>query len=69
MLVNHDIITQGMKKTAQTHCSFKVCAVGFDKNGKYLGISRNTPFQSGKGRGLHAEVNLIKNITKGDYET
>lgn len=63
MTINSEIITKGMKKTALTYCRFKVCAIGFSKD-KFIGMARNLPFQSGKGRGLHAEVMLIKKYYK-----
>lgn len=59
-----NLIKQGMSKTVQTPCSFHVCAIGFDAHDKYLGMTRNLPFGHGKGRGKHAEANLIKKYYK-----
>lgn len=62
--INNELIKKLINKASKSLCRYKVSAIGFDKNGKYLGCSVNefSPSMrlSDRGVGIHAEMNLIK---------
>ena len=57
-----DIIHKAINKAKKVKCRYKISAIGYDKDFKFLGLSRNTFRSIGKGgyRGNHAEENLVK---------
>lgn len=49
-----------IKKALQSPCRFKISALAFNKKGELIYTSTNTKRFLGKGRGLHAEMQVIK---------
>lgn len=53
-----------IKKSKQSHCTYKIVAAAYTKNGNLLGFSTNNirlnMKASKKGAGIHAERELIK---------
>lgn len=60
MLSKSHIIHYAIKKALQSECIFKISALGFNKKNEFLGMTCNQKRFQGKGRGLHAEEQLIK---------
>jgi pyrimidine deaminase RibD-like protein len=56
-----DTIKLAYKKSSQTPCKFKVCAICYDKRGDLLGISYCRPRFGKKGGGIHAEMMALNN--------
>jgi tRNA(Arg) A34 adenosine deaminase TadA len=54
------IIDTAIKKAMQSPCHFPISAVGLDKNGKVIGVARNSPRFSKYGGGVHAEIALLR---------
>jgi|GEM_PF-1906653 len=60
MSTTENIINQLTAKAHKSDCKYKISAIGFDKKGELVGITNNTHRFIGKGRGLHAEMRLMK---------
>lgn len=59
------IIKRAKKKAEQSICRYKISALGFNKRGELLYSSINKKRFPGKGRGLHAEMNVMKHSGPG----
>ena len=55
---------RAIRKAMQSNCRFRVSAIGFDKNGNYLGSSVNAPRFDRLSGGLHAEMRLFARYGK-----
>lgn len=55
---------RAIKKAMQSNCRFRVSAMGFDKNGNYIGSSVNAPRFDKYSGGLHAEMRLFARYGK-----
>ena len=62
--MNANLIKTAIKKASQSICCYKISAIGLNKRGEVIGSAINRHGKSGKGRGLHAETQLIKRYGK-----
>lgn len=53
-------IKTAINKARKTPCKYKICAIGFNRRGEYLGMSTNRPRFNRYGGGEHAEIRLIR---------
>jgi hypothetical protein len=60
-MISEQIKTIAIKKALQSPCRFKISALAFNKKNELISTASNTKRFLGKGRGLHAEANVIKN--------
>lgn len=60
MSATENIINQLTSKAHKSDCKYKISAIGFDKKGELIGVTNNTHRFLGKGKGLHAEMRLIR---------
>ncbi len=62
MKISNYIMQEAMGKACQSKLKFKVSAIAFDAHGDYLDRARNSHRNgmTGKGKGLHAEMALMK---------
>jgi tRNA(Arg) A34 adenosine deaminase TadA len=58
--MNKEIISLAIKKARQSDCNYRVSCIGLNSHGDVIGSSVNKHKDNGKGKGLHAEVELIK---------
>jgi len=58
--MNDFLIKRAINKAKMSICRYKISAIGFDRNGKYLGSACNTQRFMHFGGGNHAEINLIR---------
>lgn len=59
IVVSQQIIERAFRKSKNTPCKFKVCAICYDKGGRLLGITYNIPRFSRYNGGLHAEMRAL----------
>lgn len=64
MTINNFLVEMAVKKANNSNCRFKVSAIGISAKGNVLGSCINNHRFDGKGRGLHAEINLIRRFGK-----
>ena len=58
--MNANLIKTAIKKASQSTCTYRISAIGLNKRGDILGSSTNRHGKEGKGKGKHAEIELIK---------
>jgi len=57
-------IDTAISKAAKNVCHYKICAIGFNRRGEYLGMVTNRPRFNSKGGGVHAEIQLLRKFGK-----
>ena len=57
-------IATAISKAAKNVCNYKICAIGFNRRGEYLGMVTNRPRFHTKGGGVHAEIQLLRKFGK-----
>ena len=58
--MNSNLIRLAIKKASQSICCYKISSIGLNKRGEILGSTTNKHGKSGKGKGKHSEIELIK---------
>lgn len=58
--MSDSFIQIALNKAKRTPCHYKVCAIGFNRRGEYLGMMTNRPRFNRHGGGEHAEIRLIR---------
>jgi tRNA(Arg) A34 adenosine deaminase TadA len=61
--MNYSIAT-AISKAVKNVCHYKICAIGFNRRGEYLGMVTNRPRFNTKGGGVHAEIQLLRKFGK-----
>lgn len=64
MKISNELLDRAKRKAQATHCTFKICAIGFDHNGRMIGIKNNSSRFSRKGGGVHSEMKLMAQYKK-----
>ncbi len=64
MEIKKELLERAKRKAQATHCTFKICAIGFDDSGRMIGIKNNSSRFSRKGGGFHAEMKLMAQYGK-----
>lgn len=59
-MILNDVLDRAKKKAAQSSCIYRVCAVGFDKNGKIIAFGVNRPRFDKLSGGKHAEMVVLE---------
>jgi hypothetical protein len=65
MKINPNIKTIAKKKALQSDCNYRVSAIAINRRGEIINTSTNRHRFEGKGRGLHAEMQLMAANPKG----
>lgn len=55
-----DYIQTAINKAKKVPFSYRICAIGFNRRGEYIGMVTNCGRFYHKGGGIHAEMRLIK---------
>ena len=55
-----DYIKTAINKAKTVPFSYRICAIGFNRRGEYLGMMTNCGRFYHKGGGIHAEMRLLK---------
>ncbi len=63
-MINHSILTRAIKKARKSCCLFKISAMALNRKGEVISTTTNRHRFDGKGRGLHAEMILMKRHPK-----
>ena len=58
--MNKNLIDTAIRKASQSTCCYRISAIGLNKRGDILGSSTNKHGGQGRGKGRHAEIELIK---------
>jgi hypothetical protein len=60
MKLNPSIIKIAKRKALESHCRYKISALGFNRKNDLIDYVKNEHRWEGKGRGSHAEMLLMK---------
>jgi hypothetical protein len=60
MKINPTILSTAKRKALQSNCRYKISALGFSRRNELIDSTTNYHRWDGKGKGLHAEMILMK---------
>jgi hypothetical protein len=60
MKINPTILSTAKRKALQSNCRYKISALGFSRRNELIDSTTNYHRWDGKGKGLHAEMLLMK---------